>query len=291
MVIDHGWDDGLLQFREDIRIPEKARDMDEEVFREQFQLLRVAMQQIEIAVGAVWRDVEERDPPLDPALECPGLVMREILRRLRAHELDDLRQPDVDGRLHRGNGRRRRGGMGLRQDRSKGDEGLRDLRHRQDTIDHAGLDRGAGHPIIGSLGWLLRDNKPALFADGEEAGAAIRAGTGENDAAGLAAIRGGEGCEQKVEGTTCAMADRRLRQVERPMLDREIGAGRNDIEILGLDAHARCRFQNAQRGVAGQERCHHARMAGVEMLDKDQGVTGAGGHGVHELRRGVEASG
>jgi hypothetical protein len=61
--------------------------------------------------------------------------------------------------------------------------------------------------------------------------------------------------------------------------------------MFGLDAHALRRFDNAQGGVAREERHHHAGVAGIEVLHQNQGQASAGGQGVHEFGRGVEAAG
>ena len=66
-----------------------------------------------------------------------------------------------------------------------------------------------------------------------------------------------------------------LGKMQGAVADRQIGSGRNDIEVVALDRHSiRC-LPHIHRRVAGQQLHHHAFVGRIEMLDEDEGHAAA----------------
>ena len=63
----------------------------------------------------------------------------------------------------------------------------------------------------------------------------------------------------------------RSREMQGAVDDGQIGARRNDIEVVALDRHSIRRLPHGHRGVAGQQVDHHAFVGRIEMLDQDEG--------------------
>ena len=66
------------------------------------------------------------------------------------------------------------------------------------------------------------------------------------------------------------MARLRFREVQGPAADREITAGRNDIEVLAFEQHAIGGLHDSHGGAVGQQLRHHAFMRRVKMLHEDE---------------------
>ena len=71
-------------------IAKEARDIDQQIPGELIAFVGVAKQEIEIPGGGL--DRRHRHPALDAPLERAVLVKRKVVNRLRAQEIDDLRQ-------------------------------------------------------------------------------------------------------------------------------------------------------------------------------------------------------
>ena len=141
---------------------------------------------------------------------------------------------------------------------------------RQHEIRHAGLDRVAGHAVIARLGRILHGRHTALRLDGTQPGAAIHPGAGQHHAASALAILVSERVKQEVERHAGTVSLRRAGQVQHALADRQIGPGRHDVQVPGLDRHAFDCLANGERSMRRQKGRHHAVAAGVEVLDKDE---------------------
>jgi hypothetical protein len=278
--------DLVSEERENLRIAEKARDIDEQVLGEEVELVRVVAQKLEIAIHVVGVDRRHRHPSFDAALQRAGLVEREIMGGLRAQKIDDLAQPVLWLILGK------RSVSGARDDPpTEFDERFRDFRDREHEVDRAGRHRAARHAVIIGLVRVLRDDEPAFFLHGFQPEAAVGPRSREDHADGARADIGRERMQQKVEGQPRAMARLGPREMQGAVLDGEIGAGRNDVEMLRLDRHSLRCLPHAHRRVAGQQIHHHALMGGIEMLNEDEGHAAVGRQGAYELPAGIEAAG
>src|ERR1700730_14260035 len=83
--------DLLRQHRERLFVAEKSGDVDQHGFGEKIDLSRILADRVQIDTDVL--DRRHRHPPFDLAQERALLVEGEIVRGVRAQEIDDLVQP------------------------------------------------------------------------------------------------------------------------------------------------------------------------------------------------------
>ena len=195
------------------------------------------------------------------------------------HKIDDLGQP-IRGMIVR------------RQPLPSGvfGEDLRNLCYLEHEVDGAGHDRAARHAVILGLARLLRDDEPALRLDRLQPETAVAAGSREDHADRAFAEFVRQRAQEKVERQARAVTLARLRQAKGAGADREIGAGRDEIDMLGLERHAVRRLLDRQRRMAGQQIDHHACMRRIEMLDQNKSHSGAGREDREQPAKSIKAS-
>ena len=247
----------------------------------------VAAQHVEIAIHVVGLDRRHRHAPLDPALQRALLVKREIMGGLRAQKIDDLGQP-IRRRVLR-----RRAVIGarvtaIRRPYLTSASGILATGSTRSTAPVVIALRGM--PSIAGLVGVLRDDEAALFLDGFQPEAAVGAGSRKDHADGARAVVLRQRVQQEVERQARAVARLGLREVQGAVADGEIGAGRNDIEVVALERHSVGGLPHGHRRVAGQQVHHHAFVGRIEMLDQDEGHAVAGRQRVQQLPAGVEAA-
>src|SRR6185312_13763044 len=76
--------DLLSEEFEDLGIAEETGDIDEQVLGEKIELVGVLPKHLEITAEV--DDASDRHAPLDTALQCAGLIEREVVRGLRAQK-------------------------------------------------------------------------------------------------------------------------------------------------------------------------------------------------------------
>ena len=157
-------------------------------------------------------------------------------------------------------------------------------------IHRARHDRAARHAVIAGLVGILRDDEPALLLHGLQPKAAVGPGSRKDHADGARTALLRQRVQQKVERQARTVTRLRLREVQGAVADRQIGSGRNDIEVIALDRHSIRRLPHGHRRVAGQQVHHHAFVGRIEMLDQDEGHAVAGRQRAHELSAGIEAA-
>ena len=74
------------------------------------------------------------------------------------------------------------------------------------------------------------------------------------------------------------------------MLDSQIGAGRNEIHMVGLNLGTVSRLQHDHRRVTCQKIGHEAIVVGIKMLDQDDRHSAVCWESVEEFPEGVEAT-
>ncbi len=216
------------------------------------------------------------------------LVVAEIVDRLGAQEIDDLRQKNLD-RIPRGRAFRRRH---KRRALLAAGERLGDLRGGQHEIDGARGDRALRHAVIVGFADVLRDNEAAVRLDRLEPNGAVGAGPRQDHADRTRAPFARQRIQKEIERQAHAVTLSRSRQPQRRLVvHRQIGAGRNDIDALALDRHAVGRLHDRHRRVAGQQVDHHAVVARIEVLDDDEGHAVIGRQRVEQLPARIEAAG
>ena len=279
--------DLLRQQVEHLRVAEEAGDVDEQVRGQKITLADVAAQQIDVAGRVGGGDPRHAHAPFDPALQRTGLVEREIMPRLRAQKIDDCGQARLlpRRRLQPGAhpGRAHAPLVGRERVRNPGDG-----KHK---IHRAGQDRVARHPVVAGLLRVLHDDQPVPLPHRLQPQAAVGAGSGQDHADGARAVVRRQRRQQMVERQARAVADLRLGEMQSAAADREVAAGRDDIQVLARDRHPLCRLPYRHRGVAGQQIDHQAFVVRIEMLDHDERHAGARRQRAQQLAAGVEPAG
>ena len=270
-----------------MRIAEETGDVDEQILGQQVELAGSSRRMFEIAVHVVGLDRRHRHAPLDPALQRALLVEREIMRRLRAQQLDDLRQPVLRRVLAA-----RPSGAARRHPPVVLDEALREFSPTGSTRSTAPVsDRAARHAVIAGLVGILRDDQPAFFLHRFQPGAAVGAGSRKDDANRARGKFLRQRMQQEIERQPRAVTRLRLRKPQGAVLDREIGPRRNDVEMLALDRHAVGGLADLHRRVAGKQIHQHAFMGRIEVLDQNEGEAGVRRQRVQHYPAGVEPPG
>ena len=96
--------------------------------------------------------------------------------------------------------------------------------------------------------------------------------------------------QEEVERQARTVTLQWFREAQGTVADREIGARRNEIDMLALERHPVCCLLHRHRRMAGQQIDHHARMRRIEMLDQNERHAGAGREGSEQPAKGIEAT-
>ena len=255
---------------EDAGVAEKAGDVDQQVLGQQVEFAGVGGEHFEVVAHRTGRDAAEDHAPFDPAFQGALLVEGEIIVGAAAHQGDDV----LEGVVDPGIDDRDLAGRVSCQEPQPFVQRVGDRGEGEDVVDRAGEDRAAGHAVVGGFLRFLGDDEAAAASDRLQSGAAIRPGAGEDDPDGAGAAGFSEADEEEINRQAGTVAGERLGQVQRAAADRQIGAGRDDIEMLALHRHAVGGLVDGERGGAGEQTGQHAFVARVEMLDQNEGHAG-----------------
>lgn len=162
---------------------------------------------------------------------------------------------------------------------------------RKDVVHAAGGDGTARHAVVFGGSVILSEGDAAVGLNFGEPGGAVAAGTREDDADGVMALLLGESAHEVVNGHVKAAGIAAGRELKAVIGDGHRSIGRNDINMIGLDAHAAGDFLDAHGGFLGEQFGEEAVMLGVEMLDEDEGHAGIGGQVGDEFGEGFDAAG
>ena len=214
---DQSGDGGLRQLVKHFAIPEKLRDMDQQILRQQLHLAGRAAQPLQIRLHRPHRQPHQPDAPLDPPLQGAGLVEAEIMGAGGAQQSDNLLQRRSNRAARRGH--RRPGGQDpARQIIVKGAKRARHLGNRQHGPHTACGNRRCGHAGIFRLLRPLRDRGTAMLADRHQTQAAIRPGAGQHHPHGAFAIFLRQGAQQKIKGQSRPVCCFRCAEMQRAIL-------------------------------------------------------------------------
>ncbi len=126
-------------------------------------------------------------------------------------------------------------------------------------------------------------------------GGAVRPGSRQHDARRTRSILLRQGGQQGVEGQPRAarrpLVRLRRREAERAAVDRQVGAGRDDIQVLALDKQAVRGLHHRHGGVLGQQFDKQAFVVGFEVLDQDEGHARGSRQGIEQVRAGFQSTG
>ena len=274
-----------LQLVEAALVPEERRDLDEEVFVQEANLSRFVRQKRQ--VGGHVRRLPDRHAPGKPPLERRLLVLGEVDAGVPSHERDDLGQGGVTRW-------RRRNRLAPCQVRVAGQpDQLRAERGQWHAeVDHACVDGALGHGT-GSRGpGILREGDPAVLADRGEPPRAVGGVAGEDHADGQPSAVGGQGTEEEVDGKSGpALIPLERGQPEDALLDRHLGARRDDVDPIRLDADTVLRLRDLHGGRLGQRLAEQAGPGGLEVLDEHERQARAGRDLGEQLLKAFQAPG
>ena len=169
-------------------------------------------------------------------------------------------------------------------------QGRADIRRRQHEVCDLARDHALRHAAVLGLQRVLCDDEPAARLDRPRALRPVGAGSREHDGHGAWAVRQRHRLEEKIERHARAMARLRLRHVKQAALHREIGSGRDDVEMVGLDAHAFGGLPHRHLRLAGQQVHHHAGVRGIEVLHQDESHAVRVRQGADKPLAGVETA-
>src|ERR1700681_4162375 len=85
---------------------------------------------------------------------------------------------------------------------------------------------------------VLCDNEPAFFLNGFQPKAAVGPRSRKDHAEGAGTTLLRQRVQQKVKWQARTVTRLGLRELQSAVTDREIGSGRDDIEVLSLDQHS-----------------------------------------------------
>ena len=287
LPIDEIGNDVLRQEVESLSIAKEVGDIDQQVAGEKIAFAGVAVENLQVALHAIGFDRGHGHAPLDPALQGAGLVQPEIVPGLHPQKVDDARQPLRWPVL------RARSVPGPRQAHPPvvGDQRIGDPGHRQHQVDGAGRDGAQRHAVEAGLVGLLGDDQAAAFFHGLQPERAIGPGTRKDHRDGPRAVFLRQRMQQEVERQAGTMRGPRPRQAQGAVANRQIGSRRDDVEMVGRQRRSVGGLAHGHRRVRGEQVDHHALVGRVEMLDQDEGHAVAGGHPVHQLAAGLQATG
>ena len=258
--------------------------MNEDVLIERARLLRIPLQ--EGQVGLLILRAADRHPAGQPALDRRELVLAEVDADRVAHDHQDL-IADVGAA---GRGRALDGcDVGVA---AQTHQLARELGDRQRGVDDAGIDRVARHLAILRRLRILRERDAVLRLDGAQALRAVGRVSRKHDADRVAAAVRGERAKETIDGQVRPSTVERPRRERQPAaVDRDVGVGRDDVDVVRLDRGAVLGLADRHRRGLGQRVAQEARVGGIEVLDEDERHPAVGGEVLEELGERLEPPG
>ena len=269
----------FLQRLEHLRLAEEARHVDEQVLVERVHLVGRLLE--EAHVGRERLDLVQHHPPRDAALERRRLVEGKIHARRRAQQDEDFVQVLVALRFRR----RRERDIGLPPEPR---QLPRDALRRQHEIHHPRRDGAVRHAVVFRGLFILRKRQSALGLDDAQPLGAVRRRAGKDDADGAALLVGGERAEKEIHRQMLPARLRARHETQPPVQHCEVRIRRDDIDVIGLDAHPIARFVNRERGGAREQRRQHALVLRVEVLHEHEGQPGVQRQRAEQLRERLQ---
>jgi hypothetical protein len=246
-----------------LRIAEEAADVDQQIAEQAMNLVGVEAQMSEIGRGA--GEALERHPPCDAPPQRALLVLAEVHPGgMRQHAQDRRDRVSLVGR-----GAAAWGCAGLGEVRRKADfeQPLRDPGRRQHEVDAAGADGAGRHAVeLGAAG-LLGKSDPAFGADALQAGAAVAAGTGKDDAARAGLTVGGQAGKETVDDRRFRAGGEARPGAQDAAAHGQLPAGRTDVDVVCFDDVAVAGLAYRHAGFLAQQRIEDALAVRIHMRD------------------------
>ena len=276
------------------RVAEERGDADEQVLGEKLGLLRVLAEEVEVLVER--GRAAELDPVAQTAQHRATLVVAEVVARLA---LEDGADPVERGgelvvgeRLRAGKQRRLRGSLdppaSLRDVARAFEQPCRHLANGHGLMHGSGRDGGLWHGVVLRGLRVLGESEPAMLLDSLQADGAVRARTGEKDSDGPLASVLGEGAQEDIDQPAPLTLDGD--HPEGAAGDAEGGAGRDDVDVIGLGRHPVLGLDDGHGRAPSEKLRQHAGVLGREMLHHHEGEAAVLGHVGKELLESLQAT-
>ncbi len=271
---------------EGLRIAEERGDVDQQVLVQGLDLLGVALEVCGVILEPF--DLEQRHAPPGAAQQSRLLVEVEVVARGGLHQREDRVEAAALG-FERPCVRIARlaeiGAAGQARDFHG------DALGRQDGVDAARRDGAARHGVIPGGQRVLREAEAAGGLDRLESQGAVGAGAGEDHADGIAGLDLRQRAEEEIDRHVLARGYRPRQELQVSVPDRHVHVGRDDVDVVGLDAHAVQRLGNRHRGRAGEEGRQDALVGRGQVLHEHKRRAGVRGQVLQQLPEGLEAAG
>jgi hypothetical protein len=269
--------------REHLRVAEELRHADQQVLEQELRLARVLLEDAQVLGGA--RRVPEEQAPADSAAEAALLVPAEVVAGATLERRADRPERARDVRVER-----------LRLVVPHLDAPALVLeeqrRHRVDghrEVDEPGVDRALGHVGLLRGRGLLGEREPAALLDRPQPGRPVAPLAGEDHADRVLAALRGERAQERVDGA--ARPDLRVGgDVEQAALERDHGARRGDVDVVGLEALSRLRLAHGHPRVPPEQLGDGAVLPPVRVHDDHERDAAVARHPAEEARQRVEAA-
>lgn len=246
-------------------LAKESRHVDQDVLMEEHSLLAVVLEEVKIV--AYGRRFARDHAPIDPPFKRAALVLAEIDSGLTKDLLQDARDalPVVKG----GCALRQR----LAQPHKLGGHPSKlcgDLRGGQDVVRHTGRDRALGHVGVLRRRDRLHEDESTGGFHLPRAQRAIGERAREDDAHRPRPRVGGERSEEPVDDMLVARTRLTRQEAKKTARQFDMMIGRQDIDVIRLDAHAVFDDVDGLRRESLHDGHHLALVFGVKVRDENE---------------------
>jgi hypothetical protein len=236
---------------------------------------QVAVQRAELGAGGLdlaqvvlaAGELVEHHPAVDPAIDRRRPVAAEVDAEAAAQQEE---QPGagivVEPLLAPG------GDVGMAR---QPDQLLGDLLGIEHEVGDAGVARGAQHAGVARGRRILDERDPVGFLDRLQPERPVVAAARQDHADRAVAEVGGERAQHVVDRPLAGLFGRQHLDPQHAVPDRELGAGRRDVDVIGLDRHLIGGGDDRQRGVTRQVLGQRRALAS-DALEDDERQTARG---------------
>ena len=130
---------------------------------------------------------------------------------------------------------------------AKGDDRARQFGDGEDVVDQASGNGVARHLAVLGLARFLDETDAAFFLDSLEPHRAVGARARQHHRDGLRSMGVGEGTKEDVDRRPALLDPSNLGDVEMAVDHGETAVGRDDVDAVGLDPHARLHLRDGHR--------------------------------------------
>ncbi len=282
-----------LERVERFAIAEEVGDADEQVLQQRAGLAGMGAHERQVIGQGL--DAADAHAPGDPAQDRRPLVVAEVAPGLRPQIGEHVAQRGF-ALIGRDLGRlcRLRPGLGRQLEPAEqlviaADPG-RHLGDAQHPVDHSGGDCRARHPGVLGLVGVLGNRQAAALLDALDADRAVAIGAREDDRCRARPVGIGQGAKEHVDGDAPAAVGRDVGAVQIAVRRGDRLAGRDDVDVVGLDPRRVAHLVHRHGRRALQDRRQQALVVDREVHDDDEGEAGLGRRRFEESLQGGDSA-